>query len=338
MQKRYIFGLLSFLLFISACSASGEAVVSTTTIRNTTSTTADPESVLYFLIEELQNSLFKYGRSGIGSNFNPRDVEPHFMFATIEEIQEVLRRYGIYGNIYSSISGEDAIKGIQPQRELCDDWLLEELLAPYMRAPVGRYFSFESDDTTFTEGAVLAQGGITAFANLDERPDLVGLVTDAFAARGGTCKANSKFYVVRDKENWREGFDSNVRGSWWSEWELLKVPFDFNSKLGELEFDSIFFGPDSESLPGFRIVQVAEKRTWIRVFSIIDYKELQTTMLIELNIFLNGTSGNSPSINEFSEKYGLAFAELETLMSSKIVNLIDEFVQRNGPYLPTLDN
>lgn len=317
MRKRNVLGLLSFLLFVSACSGDRAAVVTTTTTAvPITPTTLDEASIREAKKTNLLSELFTNNQVG--------DYEkPNNFFATTEEIQQILRKYGVFGNVKASFTGYDALLGIQVQRELCDDWLLEDLVASAKPSrTVGRFFSWAQQPGTedSSAAAILAHGGMNIFEVSDN--GLAGLVADYFALRGGVCEPTSYQYGLPNWENWQERFDTEIKEQWWTEQQLLKVGVEVRNKF-VVKWDSAYFGPDSEFGTGFRIVQTAENRSFLRVFKIVPNTEMGLLTVIELNIIRNGTSKDSPSINELAKTYGPAFAELEIKMESKLKDYLE---------------
>ena len=311
MRKQYIFGLLSLLLFTGACSGDGKAVVTTTTTVPATTTTLDAVSIREAKKANLLSELFIDNQVG--------DYEkPHKFFATTEEIQQILRKYGIFGNVKASFTGYDAIIGLQVQRDLCEDLHLEDLVASaYPSRTVGRFFSWAEQPGTedAEEGAIFAHGGMNIFEVSNN--GLAGFVADYFALRGGACKLTSYQYGMFNFENWLEKFDREISGQWWEEQQLLRIGVEVRTKF-DVKWDSAYFATEDEFPPGFRIVQTAGNRSYMRVFKIVPHVEMGLLTVIELNIIRNGTSKNSPSINELAETYGPAFAELEITMESKL--------------------
>jgi len=316
MRKQYIFGLLSLLLFTGACSGDGKAVVTTTTTVPATTTTLDAASILEAKKANLLSELFIDNQVGDYK-------KPHKFFATTEEIQPILRKYGIFGNVESSYTGYEALAGLQAQRNLCEDLHLEELVASANPSrTVGRFFSWGEapgiEDAG--EGAMFASGGMNIFevSNSDE---LMGFVADYFALRGGACKTTSYQYGNFDFVDWQDKFEREISEQWWEEQQLLRIGVEVRTK-SDFKWDSAYFETEGESPPGFRIIQTAGNRSYMRVFKIVPHVEMGLLTVIELNILRNGTGKNSPSISELAETYGPAFAELEIMMESKLYDYL----------------
>ena len=314
MRKQYTFGLLSLLLFTGACSGDGAAVVTTTTTTTTvpaTTTTLDEASIREARKANLLSELFIDNQM--------RDFEkPHKFFAATEEIQQILRKHGIFGNVKAAFAGSDVLVGAQVQREICDDWLLEDLVASAKPSQVvGRFFTWTQQPGTedSTEGAMFAHGGMNIFEVSDT--GVADFVADYFAVRGGACKPTSYQYGLTNWDNWQERYQEVIDGQWWTEQQMLEMGVEIRKKL-DAKWDSGYFGPDCESCPGFRIVQTAGNRSFLRVFKITPHIEMGLLTVIELNIIRNGTNKNSPSIIELAKTYGAAMGELEITMESKL--------------------
>ena len=318
MVHRFALKFLPIVLLISSCSSGGGAESTTTTSTTTvsvTTTTLDPVSIREAKKAALLSELFIDNQVGDYG-------KPHKFFAATEEIQQILRKYGIFGNVKPAFTGFDVLLGTQVQREICDDWLLEDLVASAKPSrTVGRFFSWAQQPGTegATEGAMFAHGGMNIFEVSDN--DIEGVVADYFAVRGGACKPMSYQYGLLDWENWQERFDSEIDGQWWTEQQMLKIGVEIRKKL-DVKWDSAYFGPDIGSGPGFRIIQTSGNRSYMRIFRIISNSEMGLLTVIELNIIRNATSKNSPSIVELVDTYSPAFGELEIAMESKLAEYL----------------
>ena len=166
---------------------------------------------------------------------------------------------------------------------------------------------------------MFASGGMNIFEVSNN--ELAGFVADYFALRGGACKTTSYQYGMPDVENWLEKFDREISGQWWEEQQLLRIGVEVRTK-SDFKWDSAYVATEGESHPGFRIIQTAGNRSYMRVFKIVPLVEMGLLTVIELNIFRNGTGKNSPSINELAATYGPAFAELEITMESKLYDYL----------------
>lgn len=317
MLRRFALNLIPIVLLLGSCSASTDDSANTTTTEALpTTTTLDAVALKEQAKSELLTELFK--------NTQWVNYQPHPFFANVEELQLILREFGIFGDIVPEWAGIAAVRALQLQRELCDDWLLEDLIAELEPTQtVGRFFGWNMDSTdVLTNDAVLAQGGMNIFQiqSAEKLKNLEGRVADNFAARGGDCKAVSNFYRVRDAETFGEKFEETLTTQWWTEQQLLDIPFDIEDR--DLRFDVRFGKQDSDFGLGFRVLQVANGDNWIRNFSLIPFPELGLLVVTELNIYMNATSSGSMTEVEFAETYTPALSKLQTEMFGDIFGYI----------------
>lgn len=317
MRKQFSWALIPFLLFTSACSGGGEAVVTTTTASTSvpvTTTTLDPASIFEAKKTDLLSELFIDNQ---GADFN----KEHKFFATTEEIQDILRKNVIFGDVQLVWAGFDALMGAQVQRELCDDFLLEDLVAG--AAPirtVGRFFTWTNSSAgrDATEGAMFAHGGMNIFEVSSS--GLADDVADYFAIRGGACELTSFVYACVDFASCKEKYLPQQQ-QWWTEQEVLDVGVEIQRK-NDVKFDSRFCSETCVGGPGFRITQTSGRRCYIRTFRVIEHIELGLLTVIELNVLRNGCGRNSPSIVELAKTYAPAIAELEITMERKLADYL----------------
>jgi hypothetical protein len=321
MRKQRFWGMIPFLLFASACSGSGDAVVTTTTSTTSvpvTTTTLDPASIFEAKKTDLLSELFIDNQ---GSDF----YKEHKFFATTEEIQNILRKNGIFGNVELQWPGFDAFTGAQVQRELCDDYSLEGLVAivaPPRTRIVGRYFTWTNSNLEgATAAAMFFHGGMTIF----EVPNsgLAEIVADYFAVRGGTCELTSFKYRCSNWAKCEQIYNPLQRQQWFTEQPLLDAGVEIQRK-NDVKFDSRFCSETCVGGPGFRITQTSGRRSYIRTFRVIEYAELGLLTVIELNVSRNGTK-NSPSIVELVNLYAPAVAELEITMENKLADYLADW-------------
>jgi hypothetical protein len=297
------------IVALTSCTSGGEAE-STTSTTTTTTTTLDPASLREAKKAALLSELFVDNQVG--------DYEkPHKFFASIEEIQPILRKYGVFGNVKASFAGFLALAGAQHQREFCDDLLLEDLvLMANPSRTVGRFFDWVQQPGTedAPAEAMFTQGGMNIFEVSDN--GLANFVADYFALRGGTCKPTTYRYGQTDWDNWQERFEREIKEQWATEQQLLNAGVEIRTKFAA-SWDSAYFRDDGEFGPAFRIIQTSPKQRYIRVFKISSYTDMGLLTVIELKMIRNG-SKNSPSIVELAKTYGPVFAELEIAMESKL--------------------
>lgn len=310
--------MLPIVLVLGSCSASAEdsSDTTSTSVALSTTTTVDVEALKEQARGDLLTKLFQ--------NNQWSNDQPHPFFANIEQLQTILREFGIFGDIVPQWAGMDAVRSIQPQRELCDDWLLEDLIADLNPTEtVGRFFGWNDEDVSiFSNNAVFAQGGMNIFqvSSVEKLKGLEGRVADNFAARGGDCKATSKFYAIRDVDNFAEKFGDTITTQWWTEQQLLEIPFDVTSR--SLKFESRFGKQDFDLGLGFRVLQAASGENWIRNFSLVPLPDLGLLVVIELNIYMNSTVSGSMSGVEFAETYAPALPKLQTQMFKELIGFI----------------
>lgn len=253
-------------------------------------------------------------------------IHSNGFFATIEELQTVLREFGIFGDIRAKPAAMAAFSvSKQLQRELCDDWLLEDVIAQLEPTnTVGSNFDWDNDKADMlTDDAVLARGGMNIFQvpSAEKLRNLEGLFSDNFAARGGECSANSKFYgAVADEGKFIDNWSDTLTTQWWTEQQLLDLTFPLKGRA--LEFYSRFGKQDSDLGLGFRVVQAASGDNYIRNFSLIPFPELGLLVVTEVNIYMNATSSGSMTRVEFAETYAPAFSKLQTEMFKGIFGYI----------------
>ena len=307
-MKRRVIPFVFFCVAALTSCTSGGATNSTTS--TSTTTTLNPASLREAKKAALLAELFFANQVG--------DYEkPHKFFASIEEIQPILRKYGIFGNVKATYAGFDAIVGAQYQRELCDDIFLEDVvLTGNPTRTVGRFFSWVQQPGTdgAPPEAMWAHGGMNIFEVSDDDP--VNLLADDFALRGGSCKPTTYRYGLLDSDNWQERFKKEVTEQWATEQQLLRVGVEIRTDMA-VSWDSAYFRDDGEFGPAIRIIQTSEKQRMIRVFKIVSYAEMGLLAVIELNIIRNGAK-NAPSIVEMAKTFAPAVAELEIAMESKL--------------------
>ncbi|NBT00240.1 MAG: hypothetical protein EBS61_06275 [Betaproteobacteria bacterium] len=283
MKRRVIPFVFLCVAALTSCTSGGATNSTTST---STTTTLNPASLREAKKAALLAELFFANQVG--------DYEkPHKFFASIEEIQPILRKYGIFGNVKATYAGFDAIVGAQYQRELCDDIFLEDVvLTGNPTRTVGRFFSWVQQPGTdgAPPEAMWAHGGMNIFEVSDDDP--VNLLADDFALRGGSCKPTTYRYGLLDSDNWQERFKKEVTEQWATEQQLLRVGVEIRTDMA-VSWDSI------------------------RVFKIVSYAEMGLLAVIELNIIRNGAK-NAPSIVEMAKTFAPAVAELEIAMESKL--------------------
>jgi len=313
---------------LTSCSSGGGAESTSTTSTTTvpvTTTTLDPAAIREAKKAALLSELFIDIQH---LDFN----KEHKFFNTTEEIQNILRKNGIFGDIELVWAGFDAFAGVQAQRELCDDFFLEDLVKRAVpNRTVGRFFTWTNSDAIegADEGAMWAHGGMNIFEV--ENAGLADFVADYFAIRGGTCELTSYIYrcddwisceqkYLEDKEFFRAVFLSPITEQWWTEQQMLDAGVEIQRK-NDVKFDSKFCSEDCVGAPGFRITQTSGKRSYIRIFRIIEHIEMGLLTVIELNVYRNGNR-NAPSIFELIDMYVPAMAELEITMERKLLDYI----------------
>jgi hypothetical protein len=297
------------IVALTSCTSGGEAE-STTSTTTTTTTTLDPASLREAKKAALLSELFVDNQVG--------DYDkPHKFFASIEEIQPILRKYGIFGNVKASFAGFLEMAGAQHQREICDDMLLDDLVQmAYPSQVVGRFFDWVDQPGTkdAPAEAMIAQGGMNIFEVSDN--GLMNYIADYFAVRGGTCKPTTYLYGLTDWDNWEERHQREVNVQWAREQALLNLGVEIRTDKA-VSWDSAYFRDDGEFGTAIRIVQTSPKQRYIRVFRIVSYAEMGLLTVIELQIMRNGPK-NAPSIVEMAKTFAPAVAELEIAMESKL--------------------
>ena len=303
---------------LTSCSSGGGAESTTTTSTTTvpvTTTTLDPAAIREAKKVALLSEVFIDNQ---GADFN----KEHKFFATTEEIQNILRKNGIFGGVELVWAGFDAFTGAQVQRELCDDFLLEDLVA--RAAPsrtVGRFFTWTASAANYegsTEGALFAMGGMNIFEV--SNGGLADFVADYFAIRGGACELTSLKYQCFDWTSCEQAY-SPQPPQWWTEQQVVGAGIEIKRK-DDVKLDSRFCSEDCVGGPGFRITQTSGKRCFVRTFRLIEHIELGLLTVIELNVLRNGCGRNSPSIVELAKNFAPAIAELEITMERKLADYL----------------
>jgi len=301
---------------LTSCSSGGGAESTTSTSTTTvpvTTTTLDPAAIREAKKAALLSELFIDNQ---GSDFN----KEHNFFATTEEIQNILRKGGIFGDVELVSAGYDAFTGVQVQRELCDDYFLEDLVASARpQRTVGRFFTWTNSDARegADEKAMWAHGGMNIFEVSNS--GLADFVADYFAIRGGTCEFTSYVYRCDDWTFCKAAYAPQPP-QWWTEQQVVRAGIEIQRK-NDVKFDSKFCSEDCVGAPGFRITQTSAKRSYIRTFRIIEHIEMGLLTVIELNVYRNGNR-NAPSIFELIDMYVPAMAELEITMERKLLDYI----------------
>lgn len=317
MRTRALRFVVVCVIGLTSCSSGGGAESTTTTSTTTvpvTTTTLDPAAIREAKKAALLSEVFIDNQ---GADFN----KEHKFFATTEEIQNILRKNGIFGGVELVWAGFDALMGAQVQRELCDDFLLEDLVA--RAAPirtVGRFFTWANSSAARegTEGAMFAHGGMNIFEVSNS--GLADEIADYFAIRGGACELTSFVYRCDDYASCKQKHLPQQQ-QWWTEQEVLDVGVEIQRK-NDVKFDSRFCSEDCVGGPGFRITQTSGRRCYIRTFRVIEHIELGLLTVIELNVLRNGCGRNSPSIVELAKKFAPAIAELEITMERKLADYL----------------
>lgn len=325
MRKPNVLGLLSFLLFAGACSGDKSALVTTTTTTTTvpvTTTTIDEEALKESQRNVFKSELFQDLEWWRAYDTPDAPAAPSEFFATIEEIQQVLRKYAISGFVVTnSIPWTFAAT---PQRKVCDNIILDDVIAELEPTNiVGRFFTWDGlKAVDFSRGTVLATGGMHVFETppSDKLRGLAGSVVDKFNAGGGECQVRPNFYSVKESD-WTDKWGKLPFQHWWNDNKLVDSGIA-TLKTGRVTFETLLLNQVAEV--GFQFLQYGINENWIRDFFVFTYPELGLVVLIEVNIFENAPTSKSPSTVEFADQYLDVAAELQLLLFKNLNNYLNE--------------
>lgn len=318
MRKQFSWALIPFLLFTSACSGGGEAVVTTTT------TTAVPITTTTVDMETLKENLRNNFKSELFQNLEWwQDDKPSRFFATTDDIQQVLRKYGISGFVQSTTV--PWAYNATPQRKLCEDISLDDAIAKLEPSNiVGRFFHWDVLKADFSNSAVLATGGMHVFeiASSEKLGGLAGNLVDSFNAGGGECQVRPDFYQVDAlAEEWDPKWSALPFQQWWNDQKLVDSG-TATLRKGRVNFETMLMDQAAEI--GFQFMQFGIDYNWIRDFFVFTYPELGLLVLIEVNVYENSKTDKSPSIVEFTDEYVDAVAELQSLLFKNLYNYLKD--------------
>jgi len=249
--------------------------------------------------------------------------EPSRFFATTDDIQQVLRKYGISGFVLPT--AVPWAYNATLQRKLCDDISLDDAIAELEPSNiVGRFFQIDVSKADFSNNAVLATGGMHVFeiASSEKLGSLAGNVVDSFNAGGGECQVRPERYQVAvPAEEWDPKWRALPLQQWWNDQKLVDSGTATLTK-GFVNFETLLIDQAAEI--GFRFTQFGIDYNWIRDFFVFTYPELGLLVLIEVNVFENSETDEFPSIVEFTDKYADAVKELQSLLFKNLYNYLKD--------------
>jgi len=318
-------GIIASLLIAlsSACSSGGQEVqqelaTTTTASQATTTTTIDPAVLLQEERERFLTELFMNNTRG----FEDTDLVG---FLSLEEIGGVLRQSELSGKLKYGAVGESIL--YQSQREICDDWLVEDLVATLQPSKsVSRSYISDFRGTDATNEAIFLIATMTVFEVSD--PGLLGgleaQVVDGLAASGGRCDTSARYYSFFS--DFTKFYQSDTQ-QWWTDEQATNNGIEYDDL--RLKYSTSFTASNLDrftNYPGFFIAQPAAENSdrSLRVYSFTPIPNLGRMVLLDLNFRLNYTDENSISPVDFITKTSPVLGDIRYEMLNKFFGALPQ--------------